>query len=38
VFFWVLLGIALLVFVVALGYGVRGMRDREQPPGTQRMR
>ena len=36
-FFWIGLGVVLVVFVIAVGYGARGMGDREHEPGTQYM-
>jgi hypothetical protein len=37
-FFWIGLVVAFVVFVAAFGFGVRGMDEREQRPGTQRLR
>jgi hypothetical protein len=34
VFFWIGLAVVLVVFVAAVAWGSRGMKDREHEPGT----
>ena len=37
-FFWIGIAVALLAFVAAVTYGVRGINGRGHKPGTQRMK
>jgi len=34
VFFWIGLGVVLVIFVCVVTWGARGMKEREHKPGT----